>query len=334
MEVLMRLKLLLLLITLLCISNAHGRSMRARVIPAASSIRPLIMQAGSPVFSATPTSVDFGPVAVGVSTPVFSIPPPFFTPIEISNTGTGSLTANFSFNSPEFAFDSVTNLPNPVTIAAASSVNGGLVFTPSAAGLRTGQLISTDNAAGSPHTVQLTGTGVNVPSNDFTVILDPAAPATITVKAGQTVTFTIWALAGPGLNTPISAFAGTQCTGGPNGTVCSLTPNGFFAISANVNTRQKLTVSVTPPVSSGALHRSVPLLWGLMCVSGILLVARRRVAWSTALLGSVIVLCCSLIACGGGSGGQGNTTPLSITVGQQVGAASVSHTLTVPLTVQ
>jgi plastocyanin len=325
----MKLRVLLSLVVLLFASNVPLQSRSVRI----KGAMPLIMQAGSPVFNATPASVDFGPVAVGVSTPVFSVPPPFFTPIQISNTGTGSLTANFSFSSPEFAFDSVTNLPNPVTIAAASSVNGGLVFKPSAAGLRTGQLISNDNATGSPHTVQLTGTGFNVPANDFAVILDPAAPSTITVKAGQTATFTIWALSGPGLNTPISAFAQTQCIGGPNGTACSLTPTGFFAISAD-NPREKLTVSVTPPAASGALHRSVPMLWGLMCVSGVVLVARRRAAWSTALLAAVIILCGSLLACGGGSGSQANSTPLSITVGQQVGATGVSHTLTVPLTVQ
>jgi hypothetical protein len=164
--------------------------------------------------------------------------------------------------------------------------------------------------------------------------LDPAAPTTITATAGQTVTFTIWALAGPGLNTPISAFAQTQCTGGPNGTGCSLTPDGFFALSANVNPRQKLTVAVTPPVTSGALHRSIPVLWGLMGIAGIVLGLRRRLEWSSALLCLMMICCASLIACGGGSGSQGNTTPLSIVVGQQVGSAGVSHTLVVPMNVQ
>jgi hypothetical protein len=287
---------------------------------------------GTPAFSATPASVDMGPVAVGVGTPVFA-PPPFFQPLQINNSGTAPLTFTYSFSSPEFSFDPNTNLVNPVTVAAASSVTGGLQFKPSAAGARTGQFISTDNAPGSPHTVQLTGTGMNVPNNDFAVVLDPGAPATITASRGQTTTFTVWSLAGVGLNTPVSAFAQVQCAGGPAGTMCTTNPSGFFALNANGNPREKITVSVTPPAAAASLHRSLPLFWGMVCLSGIVIAFRRRMTWGTAALAAIAVLGGSLIACGGSSGG-GNTTPLTITVGQQVGSTGVSHTLTVPMNVQ
>lgn len=287
---------------------------------------------GTPAFSATPSSVDMGPVAVGVATPVFA-PPPFFQPLQINDPGTAPLTFTYSFSSPEFSFDPNTNLVNPVTVAAGSSVTGGLLFRPSAAGTRTAQFISTDNAPGSPHTVQLTGTGMNVPNNDFAVVLDPGAPATITVSRGQTATFTVWSLAGLGLNTPISAFAQVQCSGGPAGTMCTTNPSGFFALSAVGNSREKITVSVTPPASAALLHRSLPVLWSLVCLSGIVLAFRRRVTWGTVALAAIAVLGGSLIACGGSSKG-GNTTPLTITVGQQVGSTGVSHTLTVPMNVQ
>jgi large repetitive protein len=288
---------------------------------------------GTPAFSATPSSVDMGPVAVGVPTPFFGVPPPFFQPLQISNSGTAPLTATFSFSSSEFGFDPVTHFVTPVTVAAASSVTGGLQFKPFALGTRTGQFISTDNAPGSPHTVQLTGTGMSVPNNDFAVVLDPGAPTTITVPRGQTATFTIWALAGLGLNTPVSAFAPVQCAGGPAGTMCTTNPSGFFALNASVNPRQKIVVSVTPPASAALLPRGLPVLWGLVCLSGIVLVFRQRVRWSIAALAAAIVVCGSMIACGGSSGG-GNTTPITITVGQQVGSAAVSHTLTVPMNVQ
>jgi hypothetical protein len=287
---------------------------------------------GTPAFSATPASVDMGPVAVGVATPVFA-PPPFFQPLQINDPGTAPLTFTYSFSSPEFSFDPNTNLVNPVTVAAGSSVTGGLQFKPSAAGARTGQFISNDNAPGSPHTVQLTGTGMNVPNNDFAVVLDPGAPATITVSRGQTATFTVWSLAGLGLNTPISAFSQVQCSGGPAGTMCTTNPSGFFALDANGNPREKITVSVTPSASAALLHRSLPVLWSLVCLSGIVLAFRHRVTWSTAALAAAMVFAGSLIACGGSSNG-GNTTPLTITVGQQVGSFGVSHTLTVPMNVQ
>lgn len=287
---------------------------------------------GTPTFSATPASVDMGPVAVGVATPVFA-PPPFFQPLQINDSGTAPLTFNYSFSSPEFSFDPNTNLVNPVTVAAGSSVTGGLLFKPSAAGTRTGQFISNDNAPGSPHTVQLTGTGMNVPNNDFAVVLDPGAPATITVRRGQTATFTVWSLAGLGLNTPISAGARIQCTGGPSGTMCITNPPGFFALDANGNPREKITVSVTPPAAAASLHRNLPVLWGLVCLSGIVLAFRRPVTWGTATLAAIMVFAGSLIACGGSSN-KGNTPPLTITVGQQVGSFGVSHTLTVPMNVQ
>lgn len=300
------------------------------------STRAMALQ-GAPAFSATPTSVDMGPVAVGVATPVFA-PPPFFQPLQINDPGTAPLTLTYSFSSPEFSFDPNTNLVNPVTVAAGSSVTGGLQFKPSVAGARTGQFVSNDNAAGSPHTVQLTGTGMNIPANDFGIVLDPGAPATITVKAGQTATFTVWSLAGLGLNTPVSAFAQVQCTGGPAGTICTTNPSGFFALNAIQNPREKITVSVTPSASAALLHRSVPMLWGLVCLTGIVLVSRRRMTWPMAALAAMAVLGISLIACGGSSNGGssngGNTTPLTITIGQQVGSTGVSHTLTVPMNVQ
>jgi hypothetical protein len=301
------------------------------ISPCAISARAMALQ-GTPAFSAMPASVDMGPVAVDVATPFFGIPPPFFQPLQINNFGTAPLTATFSFSSPEFSFDPATNLVNPVTVAAGSSVTGGLQFKPSAAGARTGQFISNDNAPGSPQTVQLTGTGMTIASNDFGVVLDPGAPATIAVKAGQTATFTVWSLAGLGLNTPISAFAQVQCTGGPSGTMCTTNPSGFFALSANGNPREKIMVSVTPPAAA-ALRRNLPILWTLVCLTGIVLVFRRRMTWVTAGLVMLIALGISLIACGGSSNG-GKTTPLTITIGQQVGSTGVSHMLTVPMNIQ
>jgi hypothetical protein len=159
---------------------------------------------GTPVFSVNPSSMDMGPVAVGVSTPVLNAPPALFAPLQISNTGSESLTSNFSFSSPEFSFDSATTLSSPLTIAAGSSVTGGLAFKPTADGPRTGQFVSNDNAAGSPHTSALSGTGITVASNDFGIVLDPSEPSTIVLKTGQTTTFKMRVLAGPGVNASIS----------------------------------------------------------------------------------------------------------------------------------
>jgi hypothetical protein len=201
---------------------------------------------------------------------------PFAAPLQISNTGSSTLTANFSFSSSEFGFDSATTLTNPVSVQPGASVTGGIEFTPAAAGARSGQFISNDNAAGSPHMVPLTGTGITVAGNDFGIVLDPGAPSTLTLTAGQTTTFVVWVLAGPGLSVPISFTNSPQVSGGPAGASFNVNPVAFFGLSDGSNSRQKLTISVMVPAKTASLHRTIPALWALPCVAAVLLGLRRR----------------------------------------------------------
>ena len=67
-----------------------------------------------------------------------------------------------------------------------SRLSFDLIFTPTGAGTRTGQLIVQDDAPGSPHTIPLTGFGVNVATGDFAILAPNNAPVTATVTAGQT----------------------------------------------------------------------------------------------------------------------------------------------------
>lgn len=294
----------------------------------------LIMQASGPVFSANPTSMDLGPSAVGVATPVFANAPPFAAPLQISNTGSSTLTTNFSFSSSEFGFDSATTLSNPISIQPGASVTGGIKFTPAAAGARSGQFISNDNAAGSPHTVPLTGTGITVPGNDFGIFLDPGAPSTLTLTAGQTTTFVVWVLAGPGLSVPISFTNSPQVSGGPAGALFTVNPGAFFGLSDGSNSRQKLTISVMVPAKTATLHRTIPVLWALPCVAAVLLGFRRgQSAYRLVVLCMVFTLASFLVSCGG-SKSPGNVSPVTISVAQQINGQPVTHTLSVPVTVQ
>lgn len=310
----------------LCGFCAHAAEHRGPLMP-------LMLQATGPVFSATPSSMDLGPSAVGVTTPFFGAPPPFAQPLQISNSGTASLTANFSFSSSEFGFDAATTLTNPVTIQAGSSVTGGIAFKPSAAGARSGQFISTDNAPGSPHTVALTGTGVSVPANDFSIVPDPAAPSTLIVPAGQTASLTVWILAGPGSDTPISFVNAPQVSGGPTGTTFSVNPGTFFGVSDSSHSRQMLTISATAPAKSAVL-RGIPLLWGVTFALALVYAPqRRRNPYRKAGLVAVLACVSVLVSCGGSSS-SGNANPMVISVTQQLAGQPVTHTLSVPLTVQ
>lgn len=98
-----------------------------------------------------PTSVNFGNQAVGSKSASQLV--------TLSNTGSGVLTvtsvkATGDFTETNGCDGSGSKLP-PETACAIN-----VTFAPTATGTRTGTLTITDNAAGSPHTVQLTGSGV------------------------------------------------------------------------------------------------------------------------------------------------------------------------------
>jgi|GEM_PF-2543992 len=308
-------------------SHMHG------AVSSSALLSLMMMQTGAPIFSANPASINFGPSAVGVTTPVFNAPPPFAQPLQISNTGNASMTANFSFSSTEFSFDSATNIVNPVTISAGSSVTGGLAFKPSAVGVRTGQFISTDNATGSPHAIALTGTGITIASNDFGVVLDPSLPSTVPLTAGQTTTFNMWVLTGPGLNASPSVAGETSCSGGPTGSTCTVAPQVFLGGFSQTSSRNMITVTVNVPAGTAAVRHDLELFWGL----GILTLAcltfrRRRVVTRLAFCGALL-LTVLVLSCGGSNGTTtGSASPLMITVAAD--GLGITHTTTVPVSVQ
>ena len=130
---------------------------------------PVLLQ-GTPGFSTTPASpIDLGPSAVGMTTPhAFSLQ------LQINNPGSAALSiSSFSFFPAEAGFTAESTFLPPFSIAAGSSKPTAVLFTPQGAGKRTVQLSVSDNAPGSPHIVQFTGTGVTVQANDYAVILDP-----------------------------------------------------------------------------------------------------------------------------------------------------------------
>lgn len=225
--------------------------------------------------------INLGPATVGGGA---------FVPVKITNSGSAQLVINYSFSNPAFAFGvSQTLPPNPLVIDPGVSVQTFVVFTPTAVGAQAGQFVSMDNAPGSPHMIPLSGAGVNVASGDFTVVLDPAGPATIALKKGATTTFPVYLLEGANQNP--SAGGAAQCSGGPAGSSCSLQPNTFPAFASQV----KIDVSVTVPAHTSRLHGS-SLVWAVMLPALVLLGRRRRTA-SVALLAILFLALCT--SCGG-----------------------------------
>jgi hypothetical protein len=98
-----------------------------------------------------PFSLEFGSQDVGTTSP------PQTTILR--NMGSASLGIASKTMTGDFA---ETDDCGP-TVAAASTCTFNITFLPTATGTRTGTLTITDDAAGSPHTVSLTGTGLSDP---------------------------------------------------------------------------------------------------------------------------------------------------------------------------
>jgi P pilus assembly chaperone PapD len=107
---------------------------------------------GTPVASVTPASLSFGRQTVGTASSALNV--------TVANTGTAPLVvqqvAVSGANAPDFRLVS----GGPGTLAVGTSRTYSLVFAPQAAGARGAALTITDNAAGSPRAVPLTGIGV------------------------------------------------------------------------------------------------------------------------------------------------------------------------------
>ncbi len=106
----------------------------------------------NPVASLSPGSLSFGNQLLGTTGAAKTI--------TVANQGTTplaitSVTANGDFTQ-------TTNCPiSPATLAPALSCAISVTFGPTATGGRTGKVTVTDNAAGSPHTANLSGNGIN-----------------------------------------------------------------------------------------------------------------------------------------------------------------------------
>jgi hypothetical protein len=304
-----------------CSAHALGRP------PA--GFRLMLFQA-TPSFSTTPPSpIDLGPSAVGVTTPHASA-----LPIQINNPGTATLAiSSLSFSSFDAAFtsESLFVLTPPITVPAGSFGPANVLFTPQAAGKRTVQLIVNDNAPGSPHIVQFTGTGVPVAANDIAVILDPNTPSTVSVAAGSSATFPIWLLSGASsTNTNVTV----QCTGGPTGTSCGLSDSSTFLTGSFGPTREKIMVTVSVPAKSALLFRGTRNLWWMAAFAvGILLVRKRRNVVRFTAIAALLLMGVFIISCGGSGRSTGGTGSSSLVI-TATPSPGTPHSLTVPLVVQ
>jgi len=121
------------------------------------------------IVALTPASLTFSSLQVGSTSPGQTV--------TLTNQGNADLTITNIAISGDYA--QTNNCPG--TLAASASCTFNVTFAPTTTGTRTGTLTVTDNAAGSPHTVALTGTGVSV-----VVVLTPASLTFSGTQVGTT----------------------------------------------------------------------------------------------------------------------------------------------------
>jgi phosphatidylethanolamine-binding protein (PEBP) family uncharacterized protein len=102
----------------------------------------------APAATLSPTSLTFASQTVGSTSAAQAI--------TLTNGGTAALTITTIAASGDYAQTNTCG----TSLAAGANCSISVTFTPTAAGTRTGAVTVTDNAAGSPQTASLTGTGV------------------------------------------------------------------------------------------------------------------------------------------------------------------------------
>jgi len=244
-----------------------------------------------------PASVNFGSIAQGTTTS---------QNVTVTNSGSSVLHisgAAFSGSNPGDFSEANTCVGNAVAVQGNCTIT--VSFAPQTQGQRTASLVITDDGAGSPQTLALSGSGAAA------FQLSAVAGATsMTVTAGQTAQYALQVAPGPGFNGSVAV----SCSGAPAAATCSVTPaslplTGGVAAGFQVSVVTTASGTVTPgPARRWPWEWILVLAWSLCAWSlcGWILVwfartcrGRRKIrlgAWRGAL--GVMLL---TAGCGGGS---------------------------------
>jgi hypothetical protein len=182
----------------------------------------------APVATLSKTAIDFGNRLVGTTSTSSGF--------AIKNTGAGSLVIGTPTiagpNSAEFAFAPGSNCAG-ASLAAGSTCQILVRFSPSATGARSATVSIPTNAADSPSTVALSGTGtapqagVTPPSIDFGVqeVGGSSAPQLVTLSNPGTADLHVTGLTVTGTNAGDFTTSGDTCTG------ATVAPGGSCVVS-------------------------------------------------------------------------------------------------------
>ena len=254
------------------------------------------------------------------------------TNVQLKNTGLGPLTINSIATSGDFAETSTgaTACPvSPATLAAGANCVISVTFAPTVVGARTGALTVTDNANGSPQSIPLAGSGwdfnLTGPSSQQTV--SPSAP----LKFNVTMTPLGGFNQGVGLTCAIVPTANTTCM-----VVTPVTATDGMTVQVaqvSITTTALMVPPRSVPYPPVSLRQIVPLILALLLL--LLLPRTQRLRLRLGMVAAMLML---VVLAGCSGPGKPITPPptqavITITGTSTGSAGAVTHTATVPLTV-
>jgi hypothetical protein len=250
----------------------------------------------APVVTITPASLTFAAQTVNVA----SAP----QTVSVKNSGNADLTGlTIAVSGSDAASFAETNNCG-ATVSAGSSCTASVVFTPAATGALSATITVTDNAANSPQSVALSGTGAQP---TFTITPQPGGSASATVTAGKPATYALSL-------SPSAGYSGNvtlSCSGLPANASCSFSP-ATLALSDGKAAGFALTVATEATQTSMLPALGVTLGGFLLLLPLALRKGRREVTLAVSI--GLLFVASGLWGCGSGSSGTTPTQPGGPTV--------------------
>ena len=162
---------------------------------------------------------------------------------KVAVTNSGSASLNIASVTVSSNFGQTNNCG--ISLSAGGSCSINVKFAPTSASCPgppcsyQGTLTISDNASGSPQTVQLNGIGTASGSSaDFALSIASGSISSATVTAGQTATYSLVLVPVNGFSQPVSL----SCSGAPPSSTCTATPN---LITPDGSTASMVTVTIS-----------------------------------------------------------------------------------------
>jgi trimeric autotransporter adhesin len=213
------------------------------------------------------------------------------------------------------------------SLAAGASCSVAITFTPASAASFAATISVTDNAAGSPQTVSLTGTGTVPPPPTFTITSSTTAQ---TVQPGGSAQYSITVTPQNGAySNPVTLSA----TGLPTGATATFSSASLTPGSSAATAQLTIQTAATTPVTAG-IRSAWPLALSILPLFGMLFGVRKlRRRWLTLAI-LLIASLGALTALSGCGGGFGLTTSTNYAITVTGTSGNLQQSTTVQLTVQ